>query len=183
MGYGGISAVATATGLSPATIRSGIKELNAQAEGQPKTTRVRQPGAGRQKLTNKQPKLLEEIEKIVTPHTRGNPMRVLQWTSKSTTNIAKELNSIGFKASADTVGVILKPQGCSLQRNRKRFEGKQHPDRNAQFEYIAKAAEEFQARGCPVISVYTKKKELIGNYKKRRQRVDTQRESCRSGSI
>jgi len=165
VGYGGISAVARATGLSSATIRSGIKEINARIEGQPKTTRIRQPGAGRQKLTDKQPKLLEEIEKIVAPHTRGNPMKVLQWTSKSTTNIAKELNSKGYKTSADTIGIILKQQGYSLQSNRKRFEGKQHPDRNAQFEYIAKAAEEFQARGCPVISVDTKKKELIGNYK------------------
>ena len=162
IGYGGIAAVAKATGLTPRTIRHGIKELNgAEAVD---TNKQRKAGGGRKASVDKQPKLLEALENLVEPYSSGDPMKPLRWTCKSTYNLSDELQRQGFTISPTVVRGLLKDLGYSLQSNRKRFEGKQSPDRNAQFEYIANATEEFQARGCPVISVDAKKKELVGNY-------------------
>ena len=167
LGYGGTSAVARATGLMPATIRAGIAELAAPvARASTKSSQgQRSPGGGRKSLENKNPQLAIALEKLMEPYTSGDPMRPLRWSCKSTSELARELTAQGHRVSADTVGRLLKARGYSLQGNRKRFEGKQHPDRNGQFEHIATTVEAFQARGCPVISVDTKKKELIGNYK------------------
>jgi len=167
LGYGGTSVVARATGLMPATIRAGIVELTAPVAASTSSSRVRQrsPGGGRKSLENKDPQLAIVLEKLMEPYTRGDPMRPLRWSCKSTTELAVELTAQGHPVSADTVGRLLKARNYSLQGNRKRFEGKQHPDRNGQFEHIATTVEAFQARGCPVISVDTKKKELVGNYK------------------
>lgn len=165
LGYGGVSAVSRATGVSAKTISAGIKELN-NKEGLTDTSgRQRKPGGGRKKLTQSQPKLLECLEKLIEPYTCGDPMTPLRWTCKSTKKLADELTKQGFRISSVSVAEILKTQGYSLQSNYKRFEGRQHPDRNAQFEYISKTIEEFQERGCPVISVDAKKKELIGDFK------------------
>ena len=165
LGYGGITAVSKATGLSARTIKSGIVEIESGVPASDDLQKQRRPGAGRKKLTQKQPKLTEALEHLLEPYTSGDPMRPLKWTCKSTNVLALELRRQGFKISADSVGRILKDLGYSLQSNRKRFEGAQHPDRDAQFEYINQSVEAFQARGCPVISVDTKKKELVGNYK------------------
>lgn len=168
LGYGGISAVSRATGLAQNTIRKGIAELN-QDQGSgvdaPDRGKQRKAGGGRKKLTGKIPALSGALDKLMEPYTSGDPMRPLRWTCKSTAKLAGELRAQGFPISPVTVGSLLKEQGYSLQSNRKRHEGNQHPDRNGQFEYIAATTEAFQSRGCPVISVDTKKKELIGNYK------------------
>ena len=165
IGYGGIAAVSRATGINSKTIKSGILEIESGQSSKLGTKNQRKAGGGRKKLTEKQPELLEALEKLLEPYTSGDPMRPLRWTCKSTENLAEELKNQGFKISADSVGRILKEQGYSLQSNRKRFEGAQHSDRNAQFEYINESVCAFQERGCPVISVDTKKKELVGNYK------------------
>jgi hypothetical protein len=169
LGYGGIRAVARATGLSPITIQKGMEELS---RPQPEPTagdRQRAAGGGRKSLTVKDPALAAALDKLMEPCTSGDPMRPLRWTCKSTTQLARELTRQGHPVSADTVGRLLKAEGYSLQSNRKRFEGKQHSDRDAQFQHIAESVEAFQARDCPVISVDTKKKELVGNYLNRGQ--------------
>lgn len=162
LGYGGVAAVSRATGMTPRTIRRGIKEI---FEGDKVDSgRQRKPGGGRKPLTESHPGLLETLEELIEPYSSGDPMKPLRWTCKSTYNLSDELKNQGFSISPTSVRGLLKELGYSLQSNRKRFEGKQHPDRNLQFEYIAAATEEFQNRGCPVISVDAKKKELIGNY-------------------
>ena len=163
LGHGGISAVSRATGLMPRTIRCGMNELQNQSITS-STDKQRKAGGGRKKLTHKDPGLLRALECLIAPYTSGDPMRPLRWTCKSTSNLAKSLQSQGFSVSASSIRSILKEQGYSLQSNRKRFEGKQSPDRNKQFEYIASATEQFLKRECPVISVDAKKKELVGNY-------------------
>jgi hypothetical protein len=165
LGYGGVSAVARATGLMPVTIKAGIAELARVVATPSPAGRQRSPGGGRKSLTSKDPALADALEKLMEPYTSGDPMRPLRWTCKSTAALARELTAQGHTISADTVGRLLKAQNYSLQGNRKRFEGKQHPDRNGQFEHIAATVEAFQAQGCPVISVDTKKKELVGNYR------------------
>lgn len=162
LGYGGVAAVSRATGLAPRTIKRGISELSSTPKDA--SGRHRTPGGGRKSLTEKFSGLVDALEKLVEPYTSGDPMRPLRWTCKSTTNLSNELKKQGYPISPTSVGNLLKSLGYSLQSNRKRFEGKQHPDRNAQFEYIAAAVEEFQSRGCPAISVDAKKKELVGNY-------------------
>ena len=157
-------AVSRATGLMPRTIRYGIKELGAQPGDTPPADKQRKAGGGRKKLVHEEPKLLAALEQLIAPYTSGDPMRPLRWTCKSTRNLADALRLQGFSISASSVGSILKKQGYSLQGNRKRFEGKQSPDRDQQFEYIAKVSDQFLGRQCPVISVDAKKKELIGNY-------------------
>ena len=161
LGYGGIAAVSKATGMTPRTIKGGIEELNGTIEVSDK---LRRSGGGRKTATHKQPKLLEALKNLVEPYTSGDPIKPLRWTCKSTYNLSDELKRQGFTISPTVVRGLLKDLGYSLQSNRKRFEGKQSPDRNAQFEYIADATEEFQKRNCPVISVDAKKKELVGNY-------------------
>jgi transposase len=166
-GWGGIQAVAQATGLSPTTIRKDQAELAARA-AQPKmavTVRLRRPGGGRKCKTDEYPELVEALEKLVDPVTRGDPESPLRWTCKSTATLASELRAQGHMVSDSTVGRLLKSAGYSLQSNRKTREGASHLDRNAQFEHINLTVCSFQNRDQPVISVNTKKKELIGDFK------------------
>ena len=167
LGYGGVSTVSRATGLSRSTIANGIDELNAKSPtpADSDSDKQRKPGGGRKKKTDTDPEIKKALENLLEPYTSGDPVRALRWTCKSTANLAEELTKIGHPVSPRTVASLLKEMNYSLQSNRKRFEGKQHPDRNAQFEYINQMVNEFQKRGCPVISVDTKKKELVGNYK------------------
>src|SRR6478752_5769035 len=169
LGYGGVRAVARATGLSPITIQKGMEELASPGAGDSASGRQRGPGGGRKTLTSKDPALADALDKLMEPCTGGDPMSPLRWSCKSTGQLARELTRQGHPVSADTVGRLLRAEGYSLQGNRKRFEGKQHSDRNAQFEYIAGTVEAFQSRDCPAISVDTKKKELVGNYLNRGQ--------------
>jgi hypothetical protein len=167
LGYGGISSVAQATGLARDTIRLGLQELrHRQAHpDEPVSPRLRKAGAGRKALTALDPDLLSALERLVEPLTRGDPESPLRWTCKSTRALAKELTGQGHPVSDRTVAALLYEAGYSLQANRKTREGRQHPDRNAQFEYINTQARRFQRRGQPVISVDTKKKELVGDFK------------------
>jgi len=162
LGYGGDALVSGATGIARETIRNGRRELKAGAE---LTGRLRKPGAGRPKPEQSQPGLQAALEALVEPLTRGDPMSPLRWTCKSKANLALELTKQGWKVSDTTVGRLLNAMGYSLQALRKTREGKSHPDRNAQFEHINATAEDFLRRGEPVISVDTKKKELVGEFK------------------
>ena len=166
-GWGGIRAVSSATGLSPTTIRRGLAELARRdaSPDEPIPTRLRRPGGGRRRRTATDPDLLPALERLVDPVTRGDPMSPLRWTCKSTTQLARELTDRGHPVSPSTVGRLLKAAGYSLQSNRKTKDGASHPDRNAQFEYINATVRAFQGRGQPVISVDTKKKELVGEFK------------------
>jgi transposase len=164
IGFGGIARVAKATGMSRPAILRGVRQLRGEAELP--AGRVRQRGGGDKPLKDKDPTLLPDLDALVEPATRGDPMSPLRWTSKSTTNLSDELKKQGHKTSPRTVAKLLKDQGYSLQGNRKTKEGKKsHPDRNAQFEHINETAKRFARRGQPVISVDTKKKELVGDYK------------------
>lgn len=166
-GWGGIQAIAQATGLSPGTIRKGQAELVDRA-AQPEisiATRLRRLGAGRKRKTEQYPELIEALERLVDPATRGDPESPLRWTCKSTAALARELTRGKLKVSENTVRRLLKSAGYSLQSNRKTREGASHPDRNAQFEYINATVRTFQGRDQPVISVDTKKKELVGDFK------------------
>lgn len=162
IGYGGDAIVSAATGLARATIRAGRAELE---QGVTATVRVRQPGAGRPKIEKTQLGVKKALERLVSPHTRGDPMSPLHWTCKSKAHLAAALSKDGFSVSATTVGQLLHELGYSLQSVRKSREGTSHPDRNAQFEHINAMAADFQQRNQPVISVDTKKKELVGDFK------------------
>jgi transposase len=166
-GWGGVRAVSQATGMSPTTIARGRAELE-EREADPTVslpTRLRKPGGGRKRATDADPKLAAALERLVDPVTRGDPQSPLRWTCKSTTQLARELTQQGHPVSPRTVGRLLKAAGYSLQSNRKTKEGSDHPDRNAQFERINRTVRSFQRRSQPVISVDTKKKELVGNFK------------------
>jgi hypothetical protein len=166
-GWGGFHAVSTATGMSPHTIRKGQREL-ADRLANPHISvpeRLRFAGAGRKAAIEVDPGLSDALEKLVDPMTRGDPQSPLRWTCKSTTQLAVALTHQGHPVSPSTVGRLLKASGYSLQSNRKTKEGGDHPDRNAQFEHINGTVLSFQNRGQPVISVDTKKKELVGNFK------------------
>jgi transposase len=170
LGRGGPSCVAKASGLSRTTIYAGLSDLGQGAVVPPvtatKTTgRIRRPGGGRKRLTESNPKLLQDLDKLVDPITRGDPESPLRWTCKSTTKLTKELQAQGHQVSQRTVWALLDQLGYSMQSNRKTSEGTEHPDRDAQFLYIAKKVQEFQQVGFPIISVDTKKKELIGRFK------------------
>jgi len=163
LGRGGISLVSAASGLSRTTIHRGLRELQGDLIAD---ERVRQAGGGRKRIKQQQPAVLRELEQLVAPTTRGDPMSPLRWTCKSTSKLAEELRRKGYPISARTVARLLeKDLDYSLQANRKTKEGASHPDRNAQFEYIAEQTRTFQQRGQPVISVDTKKKELVGEFK------------------
>ena len=163
LGWGGIVAVAHATGISDRTIRNGIREMKG---GNPHLgTRQRSPGAGRRLRETEQPNLSAALERLVEPASRGDPMSPLRWTCKSTRVLAGELRRQGFSISHAKVGQLLKRKGYSLQANRKTREGKQHPDRNAQFEHINRRVLTCQRRRQPAVSVDTKKKEVLGNRK------------------
>lgn len=166
LGFGGVAAVARATGLAESTIRLGKREarLGRSREAQVGERRVRRSGGGRKPLTEKDPELLKSLDRLVDPGSRGHPMSPLRWTCKSTRRLAKELARCGHAASHAKVGQLLDDLGYSLQGTRKMREGASHPDRNAQFEYINGRVKEFQRQGQPVISMDTKKKELIGDF-------------------
>jgi hypothetical protein len=163
LGHGGIAVVEEATGLSRTTIRAGREELRAGVDVAD-VVAVRRAGGGRPTVEDRSPGIVEALERLVDPVTRGDPESPLRWTSKSTRRLADELGEQGFKCSPQTVGSLLHGSGYSLQSTRKTIEGASHPDRNAQFEYINSLVDEFQARGAPVISVDTKKKELVGEF-------------------
>lgn len=169
LGRGGIKLVSEATGLSRQTITLGIGEIR-----QPRLAevgvgngekRIRQPGGGRKSALVKQPGLLESLEALVDPETRGDSRSPLRWTCKSQERLAQELNQQGFSVSPPTVAQLLVQLGYSLQANRKTQEGTNHPDRNAQFAHIAQRTAQVLQEANPVISIDTKKKELVGNFK------------------
>ena len=164
IGRGGISVVSRATGVSRRAIRVGIAELKTPKRKR-LMGRVRKPGGGRKRTVDKDPKLLVDLEKLIEPTTRGDPETPLRWTCKSVRVLARELNRRGHKTSHRMVAELLHGLDYSLQANRKTIEGAAHPDRNRQFEYISRKAKEYLRSKDPVISVDTKKKELIGNFK------------------
>jgi hypothetical protein len=163
LGWGGATAVWRATGVSRRAIREGVRELS-----QPRPEagrRVRRKGGGRKKAVAKDPTLLRDLEKLVEPVTRGDPQSPLRWTCKSVRKLSEELNGMGHKTSHGLVAALLDELGYSLQANSKRREGAEHADRDAQFQHINERVQAFQAGGDPVISVDTKKKELVGDFK------------------
>ena len=161
-GYGGLAVVWEVTGLARSTINRGEDDLDA---GPFPKDRVRRKGGGRLALRDKAPALVDELRRIVEPATLGDPMRPLTWVSKSLEKLAAELTALGYPISHETVRSELAKIGFSRQGNYKADEGSKHPDRNAQFEHINAKVLAAQAQGQPVISVDTKKKELVGNYK------------------
>ncbi len=166
IGRGGISRVAQATGLSRITIRAGLNELRAAPGGEDDLAgRVRRPGGGRKPLTEHDPTLLGALEALVDPVTRGDPMSPLRWTCKSADKLASELTTSGHPSSERTVSRLLHALGYSLRSNRKTIAGKGHPDRDAQFRHINRRVKASQRRGQPVVSVDTRKKELIGRFR------------------
>jgi transposase len=160
-GCGGKSAVANASGMSRNTV---IKAEGEVAAGIEPSVRLRPPGGGDKSLLDIQPGLVEALDELVYPETRGNPMSRLRWTSKSSTKLADELVRQGFEVSSRSVLRLLHKLGYSLQANAKVSQGRQHPDRDAQFNHLNDTADAFIEDGQPVISVDSKKKELIGNY-------------------
>jgi hypothetical protein len=166
LGWGGVSIVARATGLSRTTITAGLRELELPASQRAtEATRVRRPGGGRKPLAETDSGLLATLETLIEPTTRGDPESPLRWTCKSTRRLADELTRQRHPVSVNTVATLLRQAGYSLQANRKTREGASHPDRNAQFEHINTQVRRFQNRDQPAISVDTKKKELIGDFK------------------
>jgi len=166
IGWGGISLVSRATGLSRPTIMAGIEDLQESSKSRAAAAvRVRRAGGGRRALTETDPGLLEALERLIEPATRGDPMSPLRWTCKSTAKLAEELTKQHHPVSDRTVALLLKRNGYSLQANRKTREGSSHVDRNDQFEYINRQVRAFHRGNQPVISVDTKKKELVGEFK------------------
>ena len=161
-GWGGVALSQKATGMSTATIYKGFRELDV---GEVASDRVRRKGGGRKSLKEKEPKLLEALDGMVAPYTKGNPENPLRWTSKSTRKLAEALCGQGFQISHNTVGLLLHDLGYSLQANKKTLENANHPDRDAQFHHINDNVKLAHNKGEPAISVDTKKKENIGNYK------------------
>jgi transposase len=162
-GRGGIAAVARVTGLSEETVRRGVRELQS---GEVLTAgRVRRPGAGRRRLVESDPTLLEDLERLVDPDSRGDPQRPLRWTSKSAAKLAAGLVELGHRVSERSVYRLLGTLGYSLQANQKTREGAQHPDRNAQFEHINATVKAALDARQPAISVDSKKRELVGDFK------------------
>src|SRR5215471_2761941 len=165
-GRGGISRMSELTGMSRTTITKAVAELTSRRKlRNAERGRIRAAGAGRKKVEEADEQLKGELKRIVEQTTAGDPMSALRWTNQSTQSIAKELTQRGHPASDKTVARCLLEMGYSLQLNRKRKEGPQHPDRDAQFRYINRQEASFRARGDPVISVDTKKKELVGAFK------------------
>lgn len=162
-GWGGVRAVARASGLAINTVRRGFAELAGQVVSEPE--RIRREGGGRKALTQTQPELLADLERLVSPATRGDPMRPLLWTCKSVRRLSDELVNEGHEISPAKTAELLHDLGYSLQSHRKRDEGKSHADRDAQFSHINEQVLVFQKNGQPVISVDTKKKELVGKYR------------------
>ncbi len=166
-GWGGVSAVSSATGMSRKTIRKGLAELGVRQRepDTPVVARLRAPGGERKRLTETDPGLLERLQWLVEPSTRGDPISPLRWTCKSTQELATALTEQGHELSPRTVGRLLNAAGFGLQGKRKTKEGADHPDRNAQFEHINATVKRMQKRSQPVISVDMNKKELVGEFK------------------
>jgi transposase len=160
LGRGGIVAVAEATGMSRSTVQTAVAQVD---KGMELTDRVRAPGGGRPRLVDRGPTLMADLDWLIEPETRGDPMCPLRWTTKSTENLARALRDMGHVVSADTVGRLLVDVGFSLQAPAKENEGAQHPDRDAQFRYLNGQVEAHLAAGQPVISVDAKKKEVLGD--------------------
>ena len=165
MGFGGVSIVARATGVSRRAIRIGATELRQKPRAVGGAGRVRRPGGGRKKAVHQDLTLLRDLEALIEPVTRGDPESPLRWTAKSVRRLAAELQRQGHRTSHRMVAEMLHELGYSLQANAKTIEGARHPDRNAQFEYINEKVRKFLAQREPVISVDTKKKELVGEFK------------------
>jgi len=164
IGRGGTSVVSRATGMSRTTIRDGLKELRA-GDAARSNERIRRPGGGRKKAAERDPGLKDALERLVEPGTRGDPESPLRWTIKSLRLLSSELTQQGHSAGADLVSRLLRELGYSLQANRKTLEGADHPDRNAQFEHINRVTQAQLESRSPAISVDTKKKELVGDFK------------------
>ncbi len=165
-GYGGQALVAKATGLSRNTVHAGLRELASTSDNlSGAAKRVRRPGGGRKRLSAQDPLLVARLDALVEPTSRGDPESPLRWTCKSTRQLATALQQQGHKVGRQKVADLLADLGYSLQANRKTKEGASHPDREAQFTYINEHVQAFQSRGQPVVSVDTKKKELIGDFK------------------
>lgn len=166
IGHGGITLVWKATGVARGSIQQGLKELAERSKDTDSNSRrIRRVGGGRKTTVTDDAALLSALESLVEPVTRGDPESPLRWTCKSLRQLATELGKQGYTVSHTSIGSLLKQLGYSLQGNRKTLEGTDHPDRNAQFEYINARVEELLGRGQPVISVDTKKKELVGQFK------------------
>ncbi len=165
LGYGGVTVVAEATGLSRPTISAGIRELGDKQARKLPADQVRRPGGGRKPLTAKDPGLLSALEALVEPIACGDPKSPLRWTCQSVRRLAVELRAPRHTVCPAKVAVLLRDLGYSLQANRKTREGQQHPDRDAQFRHMPEEVKRFERRGQPVISVDTKKKELVGGFR------------------
>jgi hypothetical protein len=168
-GHGGVSLVSQVTGIARSTINRGLVELRAELEGEavgaPPSGRVRRVGGGRKPLTQTDGTLRSDLRALVEPVTRGDPMAPLLWTAKSLRKLAAELRALGHRIHHNVVAKLLREMGYSLQANRKTLEGASHPDRDAQFHYINDQVKAALAAGEPAISVDTKKKELVGEFK------------------
>jgi len=165
IGYGGVSTVSRATGVSRSAISAGYDDFNEAKEEKVSAGRIRREGGGRKKTVEMDITLKADLEALIDPVTRGDPESPLRWTCKSVRNLSDELNRMGHKTSHRMVAELLHEMDYSLQANRKTLEGESHPDRNVQFEFINERVKELQSMGQPVISVDTKKKELVGDFK------------------
>lgn len=165
LGFGGASIVARATGVSRRAIRIGARELKQMPPAWGLGRRIRRPGGGRKRTLTQDATLLRDLERLIEPVTRGDPESPLRWTCKSVRRLAAELQRMGHRTSHRMVAEMLHELGYSLQANAKTLEGARHPDRNAQFEHINQRVRQFLRQGEPVISVDTKKKELVGEFK------------------
>ena len=165
VGFGGASVVARATGVSRRAIRIGARELKQAPRGLSPSARIRHPGGGRKRTVTQDPTLAVDLEGLIEPVTRGDPETPLRWTCKSVRRLSAELKRMGHRTSHRMVAEILHQLGYSLQANAKTMEGASHPDRNAQFEHINQRVRQHLKKGDPVISVDTKKKELVGEFK------------------
>jgi len=163
LGWGGTSLAAAAAEVSRQLISRGLEELT--QSGQTMQNHIRRPGAGRKELRHKQPELIEDLDRLVDPATRGDPMSPLRWTCKSTSQLAKTLNAMGYSVSPRTVAHLLHQEGYSLQANSKTREGTMHPDREQQFRYLNDQVKRFLDAGQPVVLVDGKKKEVVGKFK------------------
>jgi len=178
---GGITMVSKATGMSRTTIHAGLVELDSKKAAMGEQRRIRKPGGGRKPVNFHAPDIIKALDELVEPTTRGDPESPLRWTCKSTRRLATELQHQGYKIRDRKVAGLLHEMHYSLQGNSKTIEGAQHRDRNEQFEYINRQAKVFQKRGQPVISVDTKKKELVGNYKNGGREWNPQGEPTETG--
>ena len=165
LGYGGILALHRATGLSQNTIRAGLKELRCKSTDLLTQSQIRQSGGGRKRVEEREPLILEALDNLVEPTSRGEPECPLRWTCKSVNQLADALRQQGYTVCAMTAYTLLVEMGYSLQSNRKTQEGKQHPDRDGQFQHIAQQVKAFQRQHRPAISIDTKKKENLGQFK------------------